>query len=419
VPVRPLLLRGVTYYDASKALSAGRLVQGAALKLVHEPQNLFDKNAVVVLLSPSNEKLGYLSKKIAPAYQSALLAGRVTSARVREVSYRNRSTGPALLRVEISVTLAIQPEARPSKNEPQDIGIASSLTGDLPTEGGVYRLTNQVQSRTYIGSSANIRRRIQQHFRDLIHGTHFNPHLQSDFASQSGRGFAAYAVELVASVERLPEAEERAIRAALRRRQRLYNMTSDGQGRAGAAASMVDTAPPISDWKRRGQPPIPETRASNRTVHKGPWSNSSQAAGGRERTEIQAFGEHAGSASNVSPSAWTGRTESAELLYARGTAAAANEDYANAIRLWREAAGLRHTKAAYNLGVAYAQGKGVRLDLAEARNWWRIAAEWGHATATTKLLSITSFQSTNVRQSPDSQSVFDIAKAWWRSLVGR
>lgn len=417
--IRPLLLRGVTYYDASKAFSAGRLVQGAALRLVHEPQNPFDKNAVVVLLSASNEKLGYLSRNIAPAYHVALLAGRVTSARVRQASYRNRSTGPALLTVAISVTLDIKPEARPLKNEPQDIGIPSGLTDALPTEAGVYRLTNQEQSRTYIGSSSNIRRRVQQHFRDLIHGTHFNPHLQTDFASQSGRGFAAYVVELVPSLERRSEAEARAIRTALRRSQRLYNMTSDGQGRAGAAASMVETAPSISDWKGPGQPSISATRASDRILHQVQRSNNSQAAAGRERAQIQAFGNHANSNSDGSSSDSRGRAKSAELLYERGIAAAAKEDYGDAVRLWREAAGLRHAKAAFNLGVAYAKGKGVRLDLAEARHWWQIAAECGHETATTKLLSITSFQSTNVNQSPGRQSVFDIAKAWWRSLVGR
>ncbi len=248
---RSLLLRGVSYYDANKARLAGRLVQGAALQLISEPQNSFDSNGVVVRLSRSDEKIGYLSREIALAYKKALLEGRVISSKVQEVGYRDNSAGRSALRVVISVKLVPHAEAQPSSSKPNDTESASPFFDGLSTKGGVYELTNQLRGRTYIGSSSNIRKRIRQHLRDLDLGVHFNPHLQGDYASQRGRGFSAHAIELVASAARLAEAEERAIRKALRRGDSLYNMTSDGQGRSGAPTSVADPPPPVSDWTRR------------------------------------------------------------------------------------------------------------------------------------------------------------------------
>ena len=45
-------------------------------------------------------------------------------------------------------------------------------------------------------------------------------------------------------------------------------------------------------------------------------------------------------------------------------------------------------KAQYNLGAAYAYGKGVAEDLEEAVKWWRKAAEQGDAMAQTNLGSM-------------------------------
>ncbi len=64
-----------------------------------------------------------------------------------------------------------------------------------------------------------------------------------------------------------------------------------------------------------------------------------------------------------------------------GLAAAKRGDYATALRLLRPLAEQGHARAQFNLGVAYANGRGVPQDHAEAVKWWRLAAAQGYALA--------------------------------------
>ena len=83
------MLRGTVYYDASKAVLAGTLVAGAGLRLRTEHRNPFDPNAVVVSLAGTHEKLGYLSRSIAPEFARALHERRVKRAYVRKVEFQD------------------------------------------------------------------------------------------------------------------------------------------------------------------------------------------------------------------------------------------------------------------------------------------------------------------------------------------
>jgi hypothetical protein len=65
----------------------------------------------------------------------------------------------------------------------------------------------------------------------------------------------------------------------------------------------------------------------------------------------------------------------AEKPFEDGIAAAKRGDYATALRLLRPLAEQGHARAQFNLGVAYANGRGVPQDHAEAVKWWRLAAE--------------------------------------------
>ena len=62
-----------------------------------------------------------------------------------------------------------------------------------------------------------------------------------------------------------------------------------------------------------------------------------------------------------------------------GVAAYAAGDYATARRRWFPQAEQGDAKAQYNLGVIYANGKGVPKNDSEAIKWYRKAAEQGHA----------------------------------------
>ncbi|MBT7666798.1 MAG: sel1 repeat family protein, partial [Rhodospirillaceae bacterium] len=52
-------------------------------------------------------------------------------------------------------------------------------------------------------------------------------------------------------------------------------------------------------------------------------------------------------------------------------------DFAAAAKEWLALAEAGNTKAQYNVGILFDQGKGVQQDRAEAVSWWRRSAESG------------------------------------------
>ena len=66
---------------------------------------------------------------------------------------------------------------------------------------------------------------------------------------------------------------------------------------------------------------------------------------------------------------------------AAGMQAFRNKDYAKAFSEWKTAAEAGQAEAQFDLGVLYAQGKGVQRDLTMAERWYRKAAEQGNAEA--------------------------------------
>lgn len=67
------------------------------------------------------------------------------------------------------------------------------------------------------------------------------------------------------------------------------------------------------------------------------------------------------------------------LLWAKGYNG--KQDYAEAMRWWKEAAGRGYTVAMNNIGLMYANGHGVAQSFEEAFNWWHQAAFLGNAWA--------------------------------------
>ncbi len=67
----------------------------------------------------------------------------------------------------------------------------------------------------------------------------------------------------------------------------------------------------------------------------------------------------------------------------KGRAAYNDGDYATALQEWRPLAEQEHARAQYNLGVMYANGRGVPQDDKEAVKWYRLAAEQKFAWAQT------------------------------------
>ena len=73
-------------------------------------------------------------------------------------------------------------------------------------------------------------------------------------------------------------------------------------------------------------------------------------------------------------SANAGSLEDGMAAYARG-------NYAMALKFWQPYAEQGHADAQNNLGVIYANGRGVPRDDVEAVKWWRRAGEQGNAMA--------------------------------------
>ena len=71
------------------------------------------------------------------------------------------------------------------------------------------------------------------------------------------------------------------------------------------------------------------------------------------------------------------------LRYANGRGV--SKDVVEAAKWYRKAAEQGHAKAQFNLGAMYANGRGVLQDAAEATKWYRKAAEQGHAEAQWRL----------------------------------
>jgi hypothetical protein len=78
---------------------------------------------------------------------------------------------------------------------------------------------------------------------------------------------------------------------------------------------------------------------------------------------------------------FTGCEKKGQAEFELGQAAIVAQDYKTAIMQFALAANKGHVEAQYQIGVCYAEGKGVEWDLAEAVKWYRKAAEQGHAPA--------------------------------------
>jgi TPR repeat protein len=64
-----------------------------------------------------------------------------------------------------------------------------------------------------------------------------------------------------------------------------------------------------------------------------------------------------------------------------GVAAYERGDIPRALQAWQSAAEQGDALAQYNLGALYANGRGVKKDMAEAAKWYRKAAEQGNPLA--------------------------------------
>jgi group I intron endonuclease len=88
---------------------------------------------------------------------------------------------------------------------------------------GVYRITNTVTDRVYIGSAVNVEKRLTHHQQRLSVGKHENGHLQRSW-DKHGRGVFVFEPLVECSIETRKEREQRFIDAYVEHDLPLYNM---------------------------------------------------------------------------------------------------------------------------------------------------------------------------------------------------
>jgi TPR repeat protein len=98
-------------------------------------------------------------------------------------------------------------------------------------------------------------------------------------------------------------------------------------------------------------------------------------------------------------------------------AAAGQGDFATAVSHWRLAASRGHAKAQYNLGVSFARGRGVSLDLAEAHKWWSEAASQGHSEAARQLAGVGTLPKPSPNTPTPTKSRSSLGNLWSLYLV--
>jgi group I intron endonuclease len=73
----------------------------------------------------------------------------------------------------------------------------------LPKTPGIYKITNTVNGRFYIGSAVNLARRWTEHQQKLRRGKHANSHLQRSWLAHGGVVFGIEILEHVAALSNL------------------------------------------------------------------------------------------------------------------------------------------------------------------------------------------------------------------------
>lgn len=88
---------------------------------------------------------------------------------------------------------------------------------------GVYAIVNRRSGKEYIGSSKNIRKRIERHMYQLKVGKHYNKDLQSDYAAGDKFDFILLHRMYIGRKRELEKEERRCLNSAIRTKKSVYN----------------------------------------------------------------------------------------------------------------------------------------------------------------------------------------------------
>ncbi len=231
---RHISVMGTWEYSASQLLKEGNLAEGQELALRREPDCKYDKNAVRAFAGRS--KLGYLPKNLSAEIAAYLDSGGRYSATVAHLGTRTKN-GTSYPSIAVDLCLHDMPE-QPGIDELQ------RTAASLKRVRGIYRISNSADQKSYIGSSADIGKRLSNHLDDLLNGEHGN-HLLS--AAWIRHGAATFAFHLVEELKEGDLLEREAYHIQqLGTYTNGYNHSSDGVGRKKV------TAAELAELKQQG-----------------------------------------------------------------------------------------------------------------------------------------------------------------------
>ena len=103
-------------------------------------------------------------------------------------------------------------------------------------KSGIYKITNLVNGKIYIGSSKNLYVRIRGHLCDLRKNRHSNQHLQNSYNIHGFNNFSIGIIEIVENIEELIPREQFYI-DILKEKFEIYNICEKAGSRLGAKVS--------------------------------------------------------------------------------------------------------------------------------------------------------------------------------------
>jgi group I intron endonuclease len=89
---------------------------------------------------------------------------------------------------------------------------------------GIYKITNLISNKVYVGSAINLSNRKATHFYKLRNNTHGNPHLQNAFNKYKEENFVFQIIEIVEDCLTLTAIEQKWIDSCKNKNIKLYNI---------------------------------------------------------------------------------------------------------------------------------------------------------------------------------------------------
>ena len=216
-----LILKGTTYYEANTQYRLHNLEPGSKLILEPQPDNPYDRYAVAVKLKQNKAMLGHISRGSAKKYSLLCLEKKIVDAEI--INVQNQPDEP--LKITISVT-AYDFFGHDRKNNKLSLSIEK-----LKQEAGVYLIRRTDDKGVYVGSTANYKRRAEEHKANLFNISHPNYPLLRDFIEAGPDCFVFEIAQSVISLDDLEELEQVEIENQIINGEKIYNLTDDGKGR--------------------------------------------------------------------------------------------------------------------------------------------------------------------------------------------